>query len=632
MGKELVLALFESETVADEAVRQIKEWDKRTVEVKLGAVGVLVKDDKGKIQTHKLGARRTAGGAVLFALAGLLSGGMTVLGGAVLGGILGSIFRKGLGIPKAELAELDGKLDDGRAAVGLVVNPDEVDLVTARLVALGGAVEAHEIADEAVDQAVEDARVAAPAEPAPGEVAPTAATVSAGTAEQVKLAAEAFLYGYPLVYGLHEIDAFARGGGRFPVQAPYNAFGHVRALAGPEFKFVSPNNDTCYSIAACDVGNGPLVLEVPDTHDRYYVLQFVDAWSNNFAYIGRRATGTKAARYLLAPAGYDGKAPEGMQVVHTPTGIFIIVGRLAVDGAVDLPVVHALQDALKLTPLSVYQGAAATAAEAPASSAGIPGGDERVGEELEWWERFRVLLQAFPPPEADAPFLQICRQLGLLETESPFVNPDPAMAAVLVQGAKAGQAKVEELMMQVHATPAGWQNILHLFDYNLDYFEVGALDDPAWKIEDRTKAYATRAVAARAGLWGNHGYEAVYSAVWVDGDGQKLDCAHQYELYLKQQPPVDAFWSLTMYDVPEFYLVGNPINRYSIGDRTPGLRCADDGSLTIYIQRDSPGPDKESNWLPTPESGVFRPLMRLYQPKEAILDGSYALPAIKRLD
>ena len=141
----------------------------------------------------------------------------------------------------------------------------------------------------------------------------------------------------------------------------------------------------------------------------------------------------------------------------------------------------------------------------------------------------------------------------------------------------------------------------------------------------------TRAVAARAGLWGNHGYEANYEWIYVDADNQPLSSEHRYELNLPIPPPVDAFWSLTMYDAHEFHLVANAINRYSIGDRTSGLKYGADGSVTIYMQKESPGADKESNWLPTPQTGGFRPIMRMYQPKQPVMDGSYLLPAIKRV-
>ncbi len=171
---------------------------------------------------------------------------------------------------------------------------------------------------------------------------------------------------------------------------------------------------------------------------------------------------------------------------------------------------------------------------------------------------------------------------------------------------------------------------MHFFDYNRYRLGFGTIDSDAWKIADPKRAYATRAAAARAGLFGNHGYEADYELIFTDGDGEPLDGANAYELRLNEPPPVSAFWSLTMYDVPKFLLVDNPIDRYSIGDRTPDLVKDENGALTIYMQADSPGPENETNWLPTPP-GRFRPIMRMYGPEAAVLDGSYQLPAIKRV-
>jgi hypothetical protein len=444
--------------------------------------------------------------------------------------------------------------------------------------------------------------------------------------EQVKEAAEVYMYGYPLVYDLHEVGSFVEGGGSLPIQAPYNVFASARRLLGPETKFVSPNNDTLYLVAMLDVRQGPILLHVPDTGDRYYVLQFVDAWSNNFAYIGRRATGTAEAEFLLTDRDYDGPVPDGMTVVPAPTGVFTIVGRVQVDGDADLPAVHTLQEQFTLTPLPAGAGGVS-----PGQVAGVPEPDPRVREDLRWWEQFRVALAAFPPPSGDAPFMALAERLGVTASKSPYVDPDPELAELLVAGQQAGQAKIEELAGSGGGHgPGGWSSAMHMFDYNLDRLGLGTIDAPEWKIADRPKAYVTRAVAARAGLWGNHGYEADYAFAWTDEDGQSLDGANRYELRLEKPPPVDAFWSLTMYDVPNFYLVANPIDRYSIGDRTPGLHTADDGSVTISMQTDSPGPDKESNWLPTPK-GKFRPILRMYQPQKAILDGTYVLPAIRKV-
>lgn len=441
-------------------------------------------------------------------------------------------------------------------------------------------------------------------------------------------AAKAFVYGYPLVYDLDEVAKFVRGAGSFPVSAPYNQFGLARDLLGPETKFVSPNNDTLYVIAMCDVRSGPLVLDVPDTAGRYYVLQFVDAWTNNFAYVGRRATGTAAGRYVLALEDWQGDLPDGATRIDAPTGVFSIVGRVQVDGEDDLPAVHALEDQFTLRPLD---GAST------GDPAGVPEADPGVSDDLRWWEKFRTRLLAFPPAAGDAAFVDACAALGLTAPDSPFVDPPDAVRELLVAAEQAGRDTIDALMS---GGPGGsgsgggggaWQSAAHYFDYNLDHLSLGTIDAPEWKIADRTVAYATRAVAARAGLWGNHGYEADYRLTSVDADGQVLSGEHRYVLRLDEPPPVDAFWSLTMYDTPNFYLVANPIDRYSIGDRTPGLVADQNGSITLYLQTTAPGGDLDANWLPTP-AGAFRPILRLYEPAEAALSGEWVLPPIRRVD
>jgi len=246
--------------------------------------------------------------------------------------------------------------------------------------------------------------------------------------------------------------------------------------------------------------------------------------------------------------------------------------------------------------------------------------------------RLRVWMQAFPPAERDLAVQQEFGPLGLLDAESPYVDADPELAGVLREGLEAGRQSLEDALTH-GASPEvnGWKLTYHVFDDNLDFFEVGALDEPGWKLGDSEVRYVERALAARAGLWGNHGYEAAYAMTWDDGDGDPLDGTQSYRLRFESTPPVGAFWSVTMYDLPEFFLVANPIGRCSIGDRTPGLVHADDGSLTIVLQLHEPSaPADRANWLPTPP-GAFRPILRMYEPEDAVFDGSYELPPITRV-
>jgi hypothetical protein len=361
-------------------------------------------------------------------------------------------------------------------------------------------------------------------------------------------------------------------------------------------------------------------LEVPDTGDRYYVLQFVDAWTNNFAYIGHRATGTKAGSFLLVPPGYDGGSDDDATVIRFPTAVATIVGRFAVDGKDDLPAVAELQAALTLT----------TAGDG--ATRGLPKPSPGVPDDLEFFEQLRVWMQAFPPAARDREYQQRFEPLGVVAADSPYVNSDAALAAALRQGIEQGKAELEDALRNSSSPKQnGWNLTYHIFDYNLDFFEIGALDDPFWKLEAASRVrYMLRAGAARGGLWGNHGYEAAYAMVYDDADGAQLNGGNRYTLRFEKRPPVGAFWSVTMYDTPDFYLVANPIDRYSIGDRTPGLHTADDGSLTIVLQHDEPSaPDERANWLPTP-AGDFRPLLRMYEPDAAVFDGSYELPPIAK--
>ncbi|WP_285114010.1 DUF1254 domain-containing protein [Leifsonia sp. fls2-241-R2A-40a] len=442
------------------------------------------------------------------------------------------------------------------------------------------------------------------------------------TEQLTELATEAYVVGFPLVFDLEQVVRFTEQGiGEVP-PTPYNAFGHARTLAGPEDEFVSINNDTVYSIAQVDLGVGPIRLSVPEAGDRYYVLQFVDAWTNNFAYVGTRATGGGAGEFLLLPPGAveDPEHSPDVPVIRFPTRVATIVGRWAVDGEADLPAVHELQDALTLTPVN----------ETFAPPEGVPAVSAGQDEALDFFEKLRVWSQAFPPAERDREALESYAPLGLVSPYTVAEQPDGVREA-LGTGYALGKEALESALRTSGTLVDHWLVNLHVFDYNLDFFEVGAIDAPEWKLIDPRTRYAHRAAAALGGLWGNHAYEAAYIMTYEDADGEPLDGAHTYRLRLSPTPPVGAFWSLTMYDLPHYYLVRNPIDRYSVGDRTEGLVYDDDGGLTITMSATRPTDEKAAaNWLPAPAGG-FRPILRLYLPGDEVVDGRYAVPAIERI-
>ena len=451
------------------------------------------------------------------------------------------------------------------------------------------------------------------------------------TEQLTELATEAYVVGFPLVFDLEQVVRFTEEGIGSVPPTPFNSFGHARRLAGPDDEFVSINNDTLYSIAQIDLGVGPVRLTVPEAGDRYYVLQFVDAWTNNFAYVGTRATGGGAGEFLLLPpadaeadaagtAAADVDTDERIPAIRFPTRVGTIVGRWAVDGEDDLPAVHALQDALALTPVH-------HTLVPPEGVPIVPPGED---EALDFFEKLRVWSQAFPPGERDRAALDSYAPLGLVSPYTIAEQPDGVRAA-LEEGYVLGREALEATLHTAGALDNHWLVNLHVFDYNLDFFELGASDTPEWKLPDPRTRYARRATAARAGLWGNHGYEAAYIMTYEDAAGERLTGEHVYRLRLSPTPPVGAFWSLTMYDLPNFYLVRNPIERYSVGDRTRGLVYDDDGGLTITMSATRPTDEKAAaNWLPAP-AGPFRPMLRLYEPGEDVLDGSYAVPAIERI-
>jgi hypothetical protein len=311
---------------------------------------------------------------------------------------------------------------------------------------------------------------------------------------------DAYVFGYPLVYNIGSIESIgAKGLGSLP-PSDSNEFAFATKLAGPDDPFVSVNNDTLYAVGRLDLSGGPVLLHVPDTAGAYYVLQFVDASTNNFASVGKRATGTGEGSFLVVGPGFAGDAPNGETIIHSPTDIAVIVGRLSVAGEADLPHVLELEPQFTLTPL----GGNSPPAEIPQPDPGVP-------DALKFWEMLRLWSQAFAPSAADQAYLDRFAEAGITDTGSPYVGASPELTTLLTGALVAGKKRVEELSTSTGEPPVnGWLLGAHMFDYNRDSFELGTVPTAEWIIAEPEAAYRQRAIAARIGLWGNNGYEAIY--------------------------------------------------------------------------------------------------------------------------
>lgn len=438
-------------------------------------------------------------------------------------------------------------------------------------------------------------------------------------AEARELAVEAYLYFYPLI----SMDVTRRlttnlEPDQRPGYGPMNMFHHMRAFPDANFReVVRPNFDTLYSSAFFDITKEPVIVSAPDTQGRYYLLPMLDMWSDVFAVPGRRTTGTAPADFALVPAGWEGRLPRGVERIEAPTPQGWIIGRTQTNGAEDYAAVHRVQDGFRLTPLSQWGRKAKPAPFKPDPTVDMktpPLVQVNTMPAAKYFSYAAELMKLHPPHLTDWSTLARLRRLGLVPGEGfDFAKADPVVQAALerapAEGLKLMQAKLPTLARVVN----GWQmNTETMGVYGNDYLK--------------------RAIVAMVGLGANQPQDAIYPMAVADADGRPLDGAHRYVLHFKQEelPPVDAFWSVTMYDA-EGFQVANPINRFAIGDRD-ALKFNPDGSLDLYLQHASPGADKESNWLPAPAGGALGVTMRLYAPKPQALDGRWNPPALRRVD
>lgn len=428
-------------------------------------------------------------------------------------------------------------------------------------------------------------------------------------AEAKAIAEEAWAWGlapvilYETMYG-QALDAGSPGyvGG-------FNVFRHYdRQFTSDDRDIRTPNNDTPYSWAWLDLRAEPIVFSVPAVADRYYVNQWVDLYTHNFAYTGTRATGTGAGMYLFVAPGWKGEVPAGIsRVFRAETDIVMTLTRTGVDGPDDIPAMKAVQAGYRLTPLSAFVGQ-----PAPAPALDWPAWDKAKAEGLGFITYLNALLRCMPVVESEREMLARFRRIGIgagLPFDAERLAPDirAAMEAGIAE-ARAGfeaKAQAETDSMAFFGTRE----------------ELGA------------NYIYNRNVGAALGVLGNTKEEAIYLAQQTEPDGSVLDGRKRWRLRFApgQLPPVSLFWSITMYALPDRNLVPNPLHRYSIGDRTPGLKADADGGLSIWLQTESPGPERESNWLPTPP-GPFFFVARLYGPKAEALEKRWVLPPLEKLD
>ena len=439
------------------------------------------------------------------------------------------------------------------------------------------------------------------------------------TEEARQIAAQAVVYGLPLVIMDITMRSATNVASHHGMAAPVNQFAHVPRFPDATFKeVVRANVDTLYSSAFLDLSKEPLVLSVPDTHGRYHLLPLFDGWSDVFASPGTRTTGNGPGSFLIAGPDWTGTPPAGMQVLRSPTNMAWILGRTQTNGPDDYAAVHAVQEGYRLVPLSAFGSPYTPPAGTvdPSIDTKTPPVEQvKAMGAVQYFDRLARLLKSNPPRPADAPLLAKFATIGIVPGQ-PF-DPsrlDPAVAAGLDGAVGAALEALHKEFKSVPKSANGWSAMgANLANFGTDY--------------------RSRAIVALIAFGANLPADAIYPTAFVDADGQPLDGANRYVLHFEKglTPPVQAFWSLTAYDADSFF-VDNPIHRYAISSWMH-LKTGADGSVDLYVQHESPGKDNEANWLPVP-AGRFNVTLRMYWPKEtppSILDGSWAAPPVKRL-
>ena len=446
----------------------------------------------------------------------------------------------------------------------------------------------------------------------------------AAASDDVQALIDAYVYGYSLITTEVTRVQMSNVAAQQGLRAPMGQFINVPRYPPADYRGVSaPNADTLYSLAWIDLGSGPVVFSHPDMGNRFFLFPMYSLWMPVVASPGTRTAGGRAANILLTPPGWSGQVPAGMTEIKSPTRYFLILGRTFADGTdADYAAVNALQAQYKLTPLSAFGTNYVYQAPPVDPNPGFSMTDKPQAVILgfsaeDYFTRMaRLMGSAAPPAPEDGPMLARLARIGIV----------PGQAFDASKLSQAGRDSLKDLPQRALASIGahraglgamvnGWVVTKGLGRYGTDYMK--------------------RAVVAAFGWPANIQEDAVYPFTEIDSEGKPLTGANRYTLTFPagQAPPVNGFWSITMYEIDQgWWFVPNRLNKFTVSPRN-NLKPNADGSVTLYFQNESPGADKENNWLPAPK-GPFIPMLRMYWPKEvapSILDGSWAPPHVQKV-
>ena len=444
--------------------------------------------------------------------------------------------------------------------------------------------------------------------------------------EAKEIAKEAYVYGLPLVLNYKTMYNYAVDKKSPEYKGDFNDLACVARVFTPQDKsIITPNSDTPYCMTWADLRTEPLVFTIPEIEkERFYEVQLIDLYTHNFAYISTVATGNVPGKYLLSGPDWKGKVPKGIKkVIPSETQLFFSIHRTQLFNPSDIDNVKKLQDAYRIEPLSAYLGT-----KVPAAAPAIDFPKWKEGEQFTagGFVYLDFMLSLAKTPEEEQALMKRFAKIGL-GTEDIFdiKKFSPEIQKALEEGVKEGFSEIEAFMAEHGSDPLlsakgfGTRDFLTKSvkeNFNLDEF------------------FILRAVAAHRGIYGNSAVEAIYPTYIVDAQSKALNASvNKYTLTFKKGefPPVTAFWSLTMYDGKTQLLIDNPINRYLLNSpMMEQFKFDKDGSLTIYVQKESPGKELESNWLPAP-AGPFYAVLRLYGPKKEALEGKWVNPPLVKV-